>query len=407
MNTLQPVNVIKLFANQRKPYYPVKLFSAETCQAVRRFQNSMADYERTPMVSLDSLAAKLGVAKVYVKDESSRFGLNSFKALGCSFGMANLLAEKLGIAAENITDAVLISKGAKKKTGDTVFVSATDGNHGRGVAWCAARYGCRAVIYLPKEAAPFRVAAIQNEGAEAHVTDLNYDDTVRLATQKARENGWTLVQDTAMPGYEQIPSWIMQGYTTMVAEALDQIEQRGGPLPTHVFLQAGVGSMSGAVLGYLLEKYRGGHPKTIIIEAKNAACMYKSILAGDGKPHRVEGDLETIMAGLACGEPNPIGWEILRDYADYFVSCPDYVTVEGMRRLANPIGADHKIVSGESGAVGIGLIELLLSKPEWAEHRNAISLDRRSIVLAFSTEGDTDPAGYRKNVYPGQNQFSI
>lgn len=397
---MKPVDGIKILANQRKPYHPVTLFSEETCKTVRRFHNSMDAYEPTPLVSLDNLADELGVAKIIVKDESHRFGLNAFKALGASYGMARLLVEKLGHATETITDGYLTSPDVKEKIRETVFVSATDGNHGRAVAWCATRLECKSVIYLPKGAAPFRVEAIQKEGAEAHVTDLNYDDTVRLATQKAHENGWTLMQDTAMPGYEQIPAWIMQGYTTMVAEALEQIAQMGGPMPTHVFLQAGVGSMSGAVLGYLVEKFTGEHPASVIIEPENAACMYKSILAGDGRPHRVGGDLETIMAGLACGEPNPMGWEILRDYADFFMSCPDYVTADGMRRLADPIEADVKIVSGESGAVGIGLLESLMGPSVLKDLQRAVGLDNNSVVLVFSTEGDTDPEGYRKIVYP-------
>ena len=387
-----------MLTNQRNSYHPVTLFSEEKCRTVQRFHNTMADYEPTPLASLDNLAAELGVAGVYVKDESFRFGLNAFKALGASYGMARLLADKLGRAIKTITDEYLTSPGVKAKMRKTVFVSATDGNHGRAVAWCATRLGCKSVIYLPKGAAPFRVAAIRNEGAEAHVTDLNYDDAVRLATQKAEENGWTLMQDTAMPGYEQIPAWIMQGYTTMAAEALEQIELQGGPMPTHVFLQAGVGSMSGAVLGFLVQKFRGNHPKTVIIEPENAACMFKSIQAGDGKPHSVEGDLETIMAGLACGEPNPAGWEILRNYAEFFVSCPDFVTAKGMRRLAYPLGSDTGIVSGESGAVGIGLVELLVTKPDLTGLKDAMGLNKNSVVLAFSTEGDTDPSGYRKIV---------
>jgi len=402
MNILKPVGGIKILANQRQPYHPITLFSVDKCEAVRRFHNSMTDYKPTPLVSLDNLAAELGIAKVYVKDESSRFGLDSFKALGASYGMARLLADNLGQEINTVTDEYLTSHDVKEKINATVFVSATDGNHGRAVAWCATRLGCKSVIYLPKGAATFRVQAIQNQGAEAQVTDLNYDDAVRQATRKASENGWTLMQDTAMPGYEQIPAWIMQGYTTMVAEALEQIERMDGPMPTHVFLQAGVGSMAGAILGFLVERFKGKHPITVIIEPENAACMYKSTLAGDGQPHRVEGGLETIMAGLACGEPNPMGWEILRDYADFFVSCPDYVTSEGMRRLAKPISPDRSIVSGESGAVGIGFLELLMRKPNLAGHKNIMRLDKDSIVLAFSTEGDTDPENYRQIVHNGQ-----
>lgn len=402
MHALKPVAGIKTLPNQRKEYRPVDLFSGVNSAAARRYHETMPGYAPTPLISLDSLAAELGIAGVFVKDESHRFGLNSFKALGGSFGMARLLADKLGLDRETITDEALTSAGVKEKISQTVCVSATDGNHGRGVAWCAARIGCRAVIYLPKRSAPFRVEAIEKEGAQTHVTDLNYDDTVRLATRTARENNWTLMQDTSMPGYEQIPGWIMQGYTTMVAEALEQLQQEGIQKPTHIMIQAGVGSMAAAVLGFLVEKYHADHPTTLIIEPENAACFYKSILAGDGLPHRVTGDLQTRMAGLACGEPNPPAWEILRDYADFFVVCPDFVTAEGMRRLAAPCGTDAKVVSGESGAVGVGLLELLMAKPDLAEHRKAMRLDTDAVVLAFSTEGDTDPDGYRQIVQKGR-----
>ncbi len=401
MEKLKPVAGIKTLPNQRKEYHPIDLFSEANSATVRRFHSTMAEYAPTPLIGLDNLAAELGMAGVFVKDESHRFGLNAFKALGGSFGMARLLADQLGQDIEDITDETLTSAEVKEKLGQTVFVSATDGNHGRGVAWCAARLGCQAVIYLPKGSAPFRVAAIEKEGARAHVTDLNYDDTVRLATQTARKNNWTLMQDTSMPGYAEIPGWIMQGYTTMVAEALEQLRQRGVEKPTHVLLQAGVGSMAGAVLGFLVEKFQADHPATIIIEPENAACNYKSILAGDGHPHGVKGDLQTRMAGLACGEPNPMSWEILRDYADFFIACPDFVTAAGMRRLAAPYGTDEKVVSGESGAVGVGLLELLRSKPALTRHADAMGLGQAAVVLAFSTEGDTDPEGYRQIVHQG------
>ncbi len=402
MNALKPVAGIKTLPNQRKKYHPATLFSEENSAIVRRYHQTMPGYAPTPLVGLDSLAAELGVAGVFVKDESHRFGLNAFKALGGSFGMARLLTDKLGQDIGDINDQVLTSAEVKEKIGNPVFISATDGNHGRGVAWCAARLGCRAVIYLPKGSAPFRVAAIEKEGAEAHVTDLNYDDTVRLATRTARENNWTLMQDTSMPGYTDIPGWIMQGYTTMVAEAMEQLQLKGIEKPTHVLIQAGVGSMAAAVLGFLVEKFHADHPTTIIIEPENAACFYKSILAGDGQPHNVEGDLQTRMAGLACGEPNPPAWKILRDYADFFVICPDFVTAEGMRRLAAPYRTDAKVVSGESGAVGIGLIELLMGKPDLTEHKKTLGLDKDAVVLAFSTEGATDPEGYRQVVDQGQ-----
>ena len=239
-----------------------------------------------------------------------------------------------------------------------------------------------------------RLKHIKDTGADAFITDVNYDDAVRLAKKKAEEIGGALVQDTAWEGYEKVSNWITQGYTTMAAEAIDQMKRDGSIKPTHVFLQAGVGSFAGGILGYFTNIFKDNSPVTVIAEPENAACIYKSALADDGKPHFVTGDLNTIMAGLACGEPNTVTWPILRDFAQVFVSCPDYVAAKGMRLLANPIGDDKKVISGESGAVGLGLISLLLEKEELKTLKEKLHLNENSIIICFSTEGDTDPEQY-------------
>lgn len=364
-----------------------------------RFHATMPGYRVTPLAKLDRLAKSLGIAGVYVKDESYRFGLNAFKVLGGSFAIASLLAEKLGMDISRVSFDMLRSGDVRSRLGDAVFVTATDGNHGRGVAWTAEKLGCRSVVYLPKGAVAARVHAIREAGAEVIVTDLNYDDAVRLAARMAEEKGWWLVQDTAWEGYEKVPAWIMQGYTTMAVEALEQLRLYGEQRPTHVFLQAGVGSMAGAVLGYLVNRYGPDYPASIIIEPENAACLYQSAGAKDKKLCRTEGSLETIMAGLACGEPCSIAWEILRDYSDYYCACPDYVAAKGMRILANPLGNDPKVVSGESGAVGAGLLAILMQNRDLFAMREAFGLDEKSVVLLFSTEGNTDPENYRDVVW--------
>ncbi|MCP4044550.1 MAG: diaminopropionate ammonia-lyase, partial [Gammaproteobacteria bacterium] len=212
----------------------------------------------------------------------------------------------------------------RKRIGQITLTSATDGNHGRGIAWAAEKLGQKAVIYMPKGAAESRVDNIKGHGATVEVTDLNYDDAVRLCCEKADENGWYVVQDTAWEGYTDIPRWIMQGYMTMCAEAVGQMVQRKTQ-PSHVFVQAGVGALAGAVLGYLINRFQNNPPKFIIMEPSSAACVYASATAGDGKTHAVTGDHETIMAGLACGEVNPISWEILRDFTSCYVSCDNHV----------------------------------------------------------------------------------
>lgn len=372
-----------------------KLFTKEETKVARDFHRKIDDYRETPLVSLDNLAKELAVAKVFVKDESHRFGLNAFKALGGTYAIAKIMCEKLGVNIQDVDFNYLKSPEVRKKIGEMTFVTATDGNHGKGVAWAANQLGQRAVVYLPKGSAKSRVEAIIEEGAQAHVTNLNYDNAVWLSFKEAKENGWYVVQDTSWKGYVKIPGWIMQGYTTMAEEALEQLNAVGIEKPTHIFLQAGVGAMAGAVLGFLVNRFKGNHSKTIIMEPENAACIYKSALIGDGKPYSVSGDLETIMAGLACGKPNPMGWSILRDFASGYLACSDYVSVLGMRILANPLGDDRKVIAGESGAVGVGLLSLLMQNPELKNIKKHLELNEHSSILIFNTEGDTDPVKYR------------
>jgi diaminopropionate ammonia-lyase len=367
---------------------------------VRRYHESFPMYQETPLIDLKNLAKKLGLNKVYVKDESKRFGLNAFKVLGGSYASAAYLSDKFSLDINNINFDLLKSEDLKNKAGDIIFVTATDGNHGRGIAWTARQLGYKSVIFMPKGSSASRVNNIKAEGAEVIVLDCNYDDAVRHAKQYAIDNNGVLMQDTALEGYEEIPLWIMQGYLSIGHEIITHISESHDKI-THLFLQAGVGSFTAAILGYFINIYGRDNFKSIIIEPENASCIYKSALINDGKPHAVEGDLKTIMAGLACGEPNPIAWPILRDYADCFVSCPDYVASRGMRILANPLGDDEKIVSGESGAPGLGLISLIMEKDELKDLRQALELDENSKAMIISTEGDTDPDNYRRILWDG------
>lgn len=376
--------------------------SKEVVNEVRGFHESFPDYEVTPLVSLDNLAGEFGVKKIWVKDESYRFGLNAFKVLGGTFAIGKYLSEKLGIDIKDLSFEKLKAPEFQEHMKDITFTTATDGNHGRSVAWAARQLGQKAVIYLPRGTAKSRIDAIKEAGAEAYMMDMNYDEVVRFAAEKAEKNGWVIVQDTAWEGYQDIPKWIMQGYSTMVDEAQEQINAQGFEKPTHVFLQAGVGAFAGSVIGYYASIFDNERPVTIIVEPDKAACIFKSAKANDGKPHAVTGDLNTIMAGLACGEPNPISWEILRNYADMYFACPDYVSARGIRILANPLGSDKKIVSGESGSVGVGLITLLLENEGNEELLNKLNITDESKILIFSTEGATDPVGYREIVWDGK-----
>lgn len=367
----------------------------------REFIKSFPQYEITPLRSLATLADYTGVSGIYVKDESYRFGLNSFKVLGGGHAIGRYLAKSLKADLAELSYTKLKSPEVRKKLGEITFTSATDGNHGRGVAWAARQLGHRAVINMPKGSSLIRLGHITATGAEGYITAVNYDQTVRLTAENARKNGWVIIQDTAWEGYEDIPTWVMQGYTVMADEALEQLNQLGIVKPTHIFIQAGVGSLPGALLGYYASRFPDQRPVTVVVEPNKADCFYQSALAGDGQPRNVSGDLDTIMAGLACGEPNPMAWEILRDMAEMFISCPDYIAANGMRILGNPLNGDSRIVSGESGAVTTGILVELLRNEKMKEAREKLMLDRNARILVFSTEGDTDPVMYRKIVWDG------
>ena len=387
---------------RKGPKASVEAFSSDAIDSVRAFHATIPGYEPTPLVRLPGLAASLGLRGIYVKDESYRFGLNAFKVLGGSYAIARLLAHRLGRDLSELPYSVLTSEAVRAELGDMVFATTTDGNHGRGVAWTARVLRQRSVVYMPKGTAPFRLEKIRAEGARAEILDKNYDDCVRFTAAEAEREGWIVIQDTAWEGYRDIPLWIMEGYGTMVAEALDQLLARGDALPTHVFIQAGVGSLAAAVQAVLVARFGEEAPKLIVVEADRAACFHKSALAGNEVPLAVTGDLDTVMAGLSCGEANVIAFEILRDYASAFVACPDPVSARGMRLLGNPLRGDEPVISGESGAVTAGLLSFIMADERQGPLREALGLGADSSVLLFSTEGDTDPARYRSIVWDGE-----
>ncbi len=376
----------------------LEVMSTQNVAKAQAFHRSFPQYDQTPLARLDGMADRLGLGGLYVKDESYRFGLNAFKVLGGSFAMGRYIAQELGRDVSQVDYQYLTGGKLKEEFGQATFFTATDGNHGRGVAWAANKLGQKAVVHMPKGSAKSRFDNIAKEGAQVTIEEVNYDDCVRMAAAEAAqtEHG-VVVQDTAWEGYEEIPAWIMQGYGTMAGEAAEQLGQR----PTHVFVQAGVGSLAGAVVGYFANRYPDNPPKFIVMEAQIADCLYQGAVAGDGKPRIVGGDLQTIMAGLACGEPNTISWDILRNHVTAFLSCPDWVSAKGMRMLAAPVKGDPAVCSGESGAVGMGVISTLMEDDAYRELREALELDQNSQVLMFSTEGDTDPDKYREIVWGG------
>ena len=378
------------------------LMSEENVTKANEFHKSFPQYSVTPLQKLSALASYLGVKGIYCKDESYRFGLNAFKVLGGSYAMGRYIAKELGRDISQLPYNVLSSDKLREEFGQATFFTATDGNHGRGVAWAAKRLGQKAVVRMPKGTTKTRFDNIAKEGAEVTIEEVNYDDCVRMAAAEAAktEHG-IIVQDTAWAGYEEIPSWIMQGYGTLVLEADKQLKENGVDRPTHVFVQAGVGSLAGAVVGYFAHKYKENPPVMVVCEASAADCLYRSAVQADGNLVNVTGDLQTIMAGLACGEGNTIGWDILKNHVTVFASCPDWMSAKATRIYANPLENDPHIISGESGSVPLGLAYTALHDEDAKDLKEALKLDENSNILVISTEGDTDPVRYRKIVWDG------
>ena len=378
------------------------LMSEENVTKANEFHKSFPQYSVTPLQKLSALASYLGVKGIYCKDESYRFGLNAFKVLGGSYAMGRYIAKELGRDISQLPYNVLSYDKLREEFGQATFFTATDGNHGRGVAWAAKRLGQKAVVRMPKGTTKTRFDNIAKEGAEVTIEEVNYDDCVRMAAAEAAktEHG-IIVQDTAWAGYEEIPSWIMQGYGTLVLEADKQLKENGVDRPTHVFVQAGVGSLAGAVVGYFAHKYKENPPVMVVCEASAADCLYRSAVQADGNLVNVTGDLQTIMAGLACGEGNTIGWDILKNHVTVFASCPDWMSAKATRIYANPLENDPHIISGESGSVPLGLAYTALHDEDAKDLKEALKLDENSNILVISTEGDTDPVRYREIVWDG------
>jgi len=404
------MNKIKWVSNEmpKTDDKELEVMSLDSVRKARAFHESFPQYTKTPLANLSHMAAYLGIKEVFCKDESYRFGLNAFKVLGGSFAMARYIAKETGRDVSELTYDVLTSDGLRQEFGQATFFTATDGNHGRGVAWAANKLKQKAVVFMPKGTTPTRLENIRKENATATIEDMNYDDCVRLAAKHAAETKrGVVVQDTAWEGYDEIPAWIMQGYGTMASESDEQLHENGSGQPTHVFIQAGVGSLAGAVQGYFANRYPQNSPKVVVVEAEAAACLYKGAAAKDGKIHIVDGDMQTIMAGLACGEPNTISWEILKNNSSAFVSCPDWVAAKGMRMLGAPLKGDPQVVSGESGAVTMGLLACIMTMDEFKDLKANLDLNESSKILLFSTEGDTDPDRYKEIVWEGANYRNL
>ena len=375
-----------LFPNPRFGTPGVVVLPAAGYRRAKEEITSWDGYAATPLHDLPELAAQSGIAVLRLKDEAGRFGLGSFKALGGAYAVANLLGAELARrgVARAASSAELAGRLFRDATEAITVTCATDGNHGRSVAWGARRFHCRCIIFVHAGVSQSRVDAIASYGAEVHRVSGTYDDAVREAAGQAEVHGWFVVSDTSWPGYTEVPRDIMQGYRLMADEAADQWI---GPPPTHVFIQGGVGGVAAAVSVQSRTRFQPP-PALIVVEPDRASCLLAS--AELGEPTAIPGDLDTLMAGLACGEPSLIAWQELDRAAAAFMAIPDEAAVACMRLLR-----DCSIVSGESGAAGLAGYLLAAADPA---ARETLGLDTASRILLFSTEGATDPEMYEKLV---------
>ena len=344
-------------------------------------------YAPTPLLSLEGLARELGIAAIFYKDEAHRFGLRSFKALGGAYAVLRVIQQHVARATGSTPASADLRMGAHAALAESITVTtATDGNHGRAVAWGASQFGCRAVIYVPRACSESREHAIASFGARVVRTTLDYDDTMRQCAADAAMNGWLVVADTSWEGYEEIPATVMEGYSVMAGEAAEQVEQ----IPTHVFVQAGVGGLAAAVCSHFRDRWDAARPRFVVVEPEGAAAHFASARAG--RLQRAPGEVHTVMAGLECGEVSPIAWRVLDRGADFFVTVPDSVVPGCLRLLARSPHGDAPVFAGESAVAGLAAL-LEVGRDPGA--RTLLALDQYSRVLLFGTEGVTDALVWR------------
>ncbi|WP_240336650.1 diaminopropionate ammonia-lyase [Tropicibacter sp. Alg240-R139] len=349
---------------------------------------SWPGYTETPLASLDGLATELGLGAILYKHEGPRFGLGSFKALGGSYAamrvLQRVLSEQLG------TDVTLADISAGKYRDECTkitLVSATDGNHGRSLAWGCQRLGAPCRIYIHAEVSEGRAVAMRELGAEIIRITGDYDASVALARQEAEQNGWYVVSDTSWPGYSEPPRDVMAGYGVMTREACEAMDQA----PTHVFLQGGVGGLAASVAAGL-RQYWGEHsPRVVVVEPELAACLFESAKAGAATNFAIQE--ETIMAGLSCGEPSPMAWEILSQEASDYLTIPDSIVAPTVRMLACPQNGETPIEAGESAVAGLAAV---IAACQTADLKADLGLNDASRILLIGSEGVTDPEIYAR-----------
>ncbi|MBW2595969.1 MAG: diaminopropionate ammonia-lyase [Deltaproteobacteria bacterium] len=373
---------MKVFQNHNPS--EIQACQPHVLEDVFRFHRALPGYAPTPLISMDGIAGDLGMGRLLVKDEGRRFGLKAFKALGASYAVYRVLHERSGGRLE---PGEFVGERGRELADGITFSCATDGNHGRAVAWIAGLLGRPAVIYVPEETVPARIDAIRSEGAQVVVVDGGYDDAVRRAEEECKD-GRMIIADIAYPGYIKIPRYIQQGYLTIFREISLQLEEEGEEPPDIVFIQAGVGAFASAAAQFFNNPSNG--VRLVCAEPQAADCLFQSAEAGDGILRSISSGAGTIMAGLNCETPSLTAWPDVRDRFDVFVSMEDHWAEEAMRSLAA-----GGVMSGESGAAGLAsLIALCAEMPGFLGEE--LHLRDNARILVINTEADTDPEGYRR-----------
>ena len=372
--------MVKIISNtNRGEAVDTSAYGFAATEDIRRLHTSLAAYDVTPLIELKNFK---GVRSILVKDEAHRFGLKAFKGLGGIWAVYRVISRELGLNNPTLEEIFQ----HRDKLAEMTFVTTTDGNHGKGVSWAAGLFGCKAFVFMPRGTVEVRAQAIRDAGsATVTITDMNYDDCVKYTARLAAENRWHLIQDTSWTGYEDIPAQIMLGYSTLAYEALRQMNYQR---PTHIFLQAGVGSMAGAITAVFAEVFKDNPPRITIVEPVEVACFYETMRIGDGLIHSATGNGQTMMAGLNCATPCDLAWKILRRFAADAAVISDDIAADAMRQLA-----EHGIISGESGCAGFALANAALDS---SDLRRALELNEDSIIFVINTEGATDPVNYDK-----------
>ena len=366
---------------------PVSLLTTEATTAAWAEISSWEEYRQSPLVELPGLAKALGLGEIYYKDESERFGLGSFKALGGAYAVLRVLTQFLAAQGIEVSSGCALREGEHQALTQSLTVTtATDGNHGRSVAWGARMFGCRCVIYIHAEVSQGREQALLAQGAEVVRIEGGYDDSVHRCSEDAEKNGWTIVSDTSWGNYRDIPGEIMAGYSVMVSEMIEQLNKQP---PTHVFVQGGVGGVASTIADLFAQTWGINRPHFVVVEPELAACLFASAQAG--RPTAVRVKEETLMAGLSCGEVSVLAWEILGGGADHFMTIAEDVVAPTMKLLVDAPFGDTSVIAGESAVAGLAAVLAGGLSPGLSKE---LGLDSHSRVLVIGTEGATDPDIY-------------